>query len=74
MNQRKSHQYRYSKMSEITVNLNPCTNEDNDGSKIPIEDEVKFMIYNNLLSIYTSNKKIALEAYNGLKKKIKDFR
>jgi hypothetical protein len=30
----------------------PCTDESNDGSKMPIEDKIKYAVYNYLLDIY----------------------
>ena len=33
----------------------PCTDEDNDGSEMPVEDLIKYAIFNNLIDIYNGN-------------------
>ena len=42
----------------------PCTTEENDGSDMPIEDELKYITYTWLLSTYEKFKDISVDAYN----------
>lgn len=51
----------------------PCTTEENDGSDMPIEDEVKWITYNWLLSTYNKFKDISEEAYNEFQKKVSEI-
>lgn len=48
----------------------PCTDENNDGSNMSLEDEIKFGTYNYLLSTYEKSKEIYLSEYNKLKEKV----
>ena len=58
---------------EYFDNKYPCTDEYNDGSDMPLEDEVRFATYNYLLNIYENGKEIYIDAYNELKKKVSDL-
>jgi hypothetical protein len=51
----------------------PCTNEENDGTDMPIEDEVKYITYNFLLSTYQKFKDISTEAYNDFTRKVSEI-
>ena len=48
----------------------PCTDENNDGSNMELEDEVKYATYNYLLNVYENSKEVFLSEYNTLKEKI----
>jgi hypothetical protein len=41
----------------------PCTDETNDGSEMPIEDEMKYATYNYLLAAYNKTKDVFDSAY-----------
>lgn len=41
----------------------PCTTENNDGSDMPISDELKYISYNYLLNAYNKNKDISIECH-----------
>ena len=42
----------------------PCTDETNDGSDMPIQDEMKYATYNYLLATYNKCKEVFDDAYN----------
>lgn len=50
----------------------PCTNETNDGSDMPTEDEMKFATYNYLLETYNKCKEVFDDAYKNSLKKLSD--
>lgn len=50
----------------------PCTDETNDGSEMPVEDEMKFATYNYLLATYNNCKEVFDEAYKSSIKKLSD--
>jgi len=47
----------------------PCTDESNDGNNMPIDDEMKYAVYEHLLKVYNNSKEICKEEYNNLKLK-----
>lgn len=51
----------------------PCTDESNDGSNMPLDDEIKFLTYNHLLDTYNKSKTIYNDAYQNAKKKVSEF-
>jgi hypothetical protein len=51
----------------------PCKTEENDGDYMPIEDELKWITYNWLLSTYENFKDISVEAYNKFQKKVSEI-
>ena len=55
---------------EYFDNKYPCTTEENDGNDMPLNDEVKFEVYNFLLSTYNNFKDISVDSYNELLIKI----
>ena len=50
----------------------PCTDETNDGSEMPIEDEMKFATYNYLLATYNKCKEVFDDAYKSSLQKLSD--
>ena len=48
----------------------PCENDNNDGSNMSKEDEIKYATYSYLLKIYEKSKEIFVLEYNKFKKKI----
>ncbi len=58
---------------EYFDNKYPCTDENNDGSNMPLEDEVKYATYNYLLNIYEKSKEVYLSAYTDLKNKVSEI-
>jgi hypothetical protein len=48
----------------------PCTDETNDGSEMPIEDEMKFATYNYLLAEYNKCKDVFDDSYKSCLHKI----
>jgi hypothetical protein len=50
----------------------PCTDETNDGSKMPIEDEMKFATYSYLLETYNKCKEMFDDTYKVSLKKLSD--
>ena len=50
----------------------PCTYETNDGSQMPIADEMKYETYNYLLSTYNKCKELFDESYKASIKKLSD--
>lgn len=51
----------------------PCTSESNDGSSMPVDDEIRLATYNGLLEIYDSSRDVADKAYKELKEKIESI-
>ncbi|MEI7676547.1 MAG: hypothetical protein WCJ03_07190 [Bacteroidales bacterium] len=58
---------------EYFDNKYPCTDENNDGSNMSLEDEVKYATYDYLLNVYEKSKEVYLSAYNELKKKVSEI-
>lgn len=50
----------------------PCTDETNDGSEMPIEDEIKYATYDYLLATYNKCKEVFDEAYKSSLQKLSD--
>jgi len=50
----------------------PCIDETNDGSDMPIQDEMKYATYNYLLSFYNKCKEVFDDAYKASIKKLSD--
>lgn len=50
----------------------PCTDETNDGSEMPIEDEMKFAAYNYMLATYNKYKEVFDDAYKCSLQKLYD--
>lgn len=50
----------------------PCTDENNDGSEMPIEDEMKYATYDYLLECYNKCKEVFDEAYRASLQKLAD--
>ena len=50
----------------------PCTDESNDGSEMPIEDEMKYETYNYLLATYNKCKEVFDDAYKASIQKLSD--
>ena len=48
----------------------PCTDESNDGSNMPLEDEIKFATYNHLLNTYEKSKEVYKSEYNKMKEQV----
>jgi len=48
---------------EYFNNKYPCTTEENDGSNMSVEDEVKYATYEHLLSVYNKFKVVADDEY-----------
>lgn len=44
----------------------PCTTEENGGDNMPIEDEIKFMVYDYILTIHVKNEDVSIEEYDKL--------
>ncbi len=51
----------------------PGTDETNDGSDMPVEDDMKWETYNYLLNAYNKSKGIYNDAYMGCIKKLREF-
>ena len=45
----------------------PCTDESNDGNNMPIDDEMKYAVYDHLLTVYNKSKDICKQEYDNLK-------
>jgi len=60
--------------AEYFNNKYPCTDENNDGANMSLEDEVKYATYNYLLNLYEIGKEIYVDAYNELKKKVSEIK
>ena len=45
----------------------PCTDESNDGSDMPIEDEIRYQVYEYLLNAYNKMPDIFKGEYNKIK-------
>lgn len=50
----------------------PCTDESNDGSEMPIEDEMKYVTYDYLLLTYNKYKEVFDDAYKASIQKLSD--
>ena len=50
----------------------PCTDEINDGSDMPINDQIKYATYNHLLDSYNKCKEVYDDAYNESIKKLSE--
>ena len=50
----------------------PCTDETNDGSDMPIQDEMKYATYNYLLATYNKCKEVFDDAYKDSIQKLSD--
>lgn len=48
----------------------PCTDESNDGSEMPLEDEIKYATYNHLLSIYQKSEDVFKSEYAKMKEQV----
>lgn len=46
----------------------PCTEEENDGTTMSLDDWIKFQTYNHLLSIYNKSEDLFKGEYERLKK------
>lgn len=42
----------------------PCNDESKYGIEMPIEDEIKYVIYNNLLATYNDFEEVFKDSYN----------
>jgi len=50
----------------------PCTDESNDGSNMPVEDKIKYGIYDYLLECYQNRKDYYESEYNKFKEKMRE--